>query len=57
MESVDTSKRELDALDFGLLVHKVVEEFGKDESARDMAEVGVINQYFVQYYVHYNCNN
>ena len=47
MESVDTSKRELDALDFGLLVHKVVEDFGRDESARDMAEVGAINQYFV----------
>ena len=47
MESVDTSKRELDALDFGLLVHQVVEDFGRDDSVRHLANSDAINQYFV----------
>lgn len=46
MESIDTSKRELDALDFGSLVHQVVEDFGRDEAARELADPTAIHKYF-----------
>lgn len=46
MESIDTSKRELDALDFGSLVHQVVEDFGRDEAARELHETAAIHDYF-----------
>ena len=46
MESIDTSKRELDALDFGSLVHQVVEDFGRDEGARELADPTAIHKYF-----------
>ena len=47
MESVNTSKRELDALDFGSLIHLVVEDFGRDESARTLTDAGDIHNYLV----------
>ena len=46
MESIDTSKRELDALDFGSLVHQVVEDFGRDADARELADPTAIHKYF-----------
>ena len=42
------SKRELDALDFGSLVHQVVEDFGRDEVARELADPTAIHNYFVE---------
>ena len=48
MELIDTSKRELDALDFGSLVHQVVEDFGRDEVARELADPKAIHNYFVE---------
>jgi ATP-dependent helicase/nuclease subunit B len=49
MESIDTSKRELDALDFGSLVHQVVEDFGRDEAARELADPTAIHKYFSEH--------
>ena len=48
MESIDPSKRELDALDFGSLVHQVVEDFGRNENARELADPTAIHTYFAE---------
>jgi ATP-dependent helicase/nuclease subunit B len=45
MEALDTSKRELDALDFGSLVHHVLEVFGLDEEARELNKPEAIHQF------------
>jgi len=45
MEALDTSKRELDALDFGSLVHHVLEAFGLDEEARELNKPEAIHQF------------
>ena len=45
MEGLDTSKRELDALDFGSMVHHVLEAFGLDEEARELNKLEAIHQF------------
>ncbi len=35
-------------LDFGSLVHQVVEDFGRDEAARELADPKAIHNYFVE---------
>jgi ATP-dependent helicase/nuclease subunit B len=47
MEPVDPRKNELDARDFGTLVHHAVEELGKDESMRACTEAPALAEYLV----------
>jgi len=46
MERYEAQKNEMNALDFGLLVHAVVEKFGRDTSMRDSISVHDIQRYF-----------
>ena len=45
METLDDRKTELDALDFGIICHTALEEFGRDESLRDSTDVEMIGSF------------
>lgn len=45
MEAVDAAKGELDPMDFGDLVHDVLDGFGKDTEIRDQTDAGRIETY------------
>ena len=46
MKRYNANKCEMNALDFGLLVHAIVESFGKDETIRDSTSAKEIQSYF-----------
>lgn len=46
MESHDAGKQEMDALDFGNLCHRVLEQFGADEHMRESVDAGEIESCF-----------
>ncbi len=46
MDRYEANKTEMNALDFGLLVHAVVEKFGRDEAMRDSVSAKEIQSYF-----------
>ena len=46
MKRYDANKTEMNALDFGLLVHAVVENFGRNEDLRDSISAKEIQAYF-----------
>ncbi|MBW7894180.1 MAG: PD-(D/E)XK nuclease family protein [Opitutaceae bacterium] len=45
LETVDTAKAELDALDFGTLCHAALEAMGREPGLRDCTDVGVLRAY------------
>lgn len=45
MQRYDAGKREMDAMDFGNLCHKVVEEFGRDAAVKDSVDEAEIRDY------------
>lgn len=45
MERFDAAKAEMDAMDFGNMLHLAVEAFSKDETARDLREAGAIEKF------------
>jgi len=45
MQPYDAQKVEMDAVDFGILLHKVVENFANDEAIRDSNEGSVIEKF------------
>lgn len=45
MERFDAGKAEMDALDFGTILHAAVEEFSKNEEVRDSKDPGVIEKF------------
>jgi ATP-dependent helicase/nuclease subunit B len=46
MESFDPLKKEGDAMDFGILVHDVLESFGKNKEARESSDAARIREFF-----------
>lgn len=48
LESMDDRKRELDGLDFGSLVHQVLNTMAADAAMRDCADARVLNDYFTK---------
>ena len=46
MESVDPSKSELDAMDFGTLCHAALEAMGNDTALRDCTDSKVLQDFF-----------
>ena len=46
MEPVEAGKRELDARDFGVLVHGVLERLGQETAWRDCIDAGKLTRYF-----------
>ncbi len=46
MERVETDKREMDAADFGNLVHNTLEFFARDEEAGKLTDAAAIKDYF-----------
>lgn len=46
MKRYDANKTEMNALDFGLLVHAVVENFGRNQELRDSTSAKEIQNYF-----------
>ncbi|MEC5126539.1 PD-(D/E)XK nuclease family protein [Verrucomicrobiales bacterium BCK34] len=46
MERVETDKREMNAADFGNLVHNTLEFFARDEEARQLTDAAEIKAYF-----------
>ncbi len=45
MERFDAAKAEMDAMDFGNMLHLAVEAFSKDETARDLREAAAIEKF------------
>lgn len=45
MEALDPAKDELDALDFGTLVHGALEALGRDEALRDCADAAQLREF------------
>lgn len=46
MESIETNKREMDAADFGNLVHETLDRFGGDDSINGSTDADAIAAYF-----------
>ena len=45
MQTFDAGKQEMDAMDFGNLCHKVLEQFGDNENIRESIDAGEIESY------------
>lgn len=48
MESVDSGKAELDAMDFGTLCHSALEALGRDAAMRDCIEVDKLREFLLE---------